>query len=1159
MSRKWNLWVPTNMKTINFTTILTIAQAEKRLTRRLKRYWVFLLASYFFGLAIFIYYSVLHAFFSSFSATLGTINPHYLLSVYGLIFQVIFTIGIVFTAFDVRARDVRERIVEVLDCRPVSNFELIVGRFLALFQLAWFPVLIMCGLLQLLGWLLPLLGAPIGNTVELDSLITFATVVTIPSFFFSISLVFLVTLLVRNRVLSAIISVGALGGMFAGIYYLDIVTYPFFDNFGITIASRFPTDMFTAIGSPEGWLQRIGFMLVSAAFLGFASAIHPRLDDSNRPRTAMISAGLVVSGLAFIGASSFVLSGNLSNPQWVAAHEAVEEMAIPDIVRIDGGVVVDPGDALQATLQLEIQAPANSSLDSALFTLNPGFTVTAVTSSGQALGFTHEDGLLTIDLSVAAGQRAVIDLAYEGRPDAIFAYLDSQLKFESLADFNARGLSGTEPSMFEPEIVALMPGNYWLPLAGNDINREDTRARGRDFFSLDLEVEVPADWLVAGPGMRKDAQAQNAGNVRFRFNPQPQVSKVALVGAEFANYSTDISGVHFEILVHPLHTQNFEVLAPMQAEIEAWVENRLALARDAGLVYPFDAFTIVEVPNGLRVYEGGWRMDTAMAPPAMMLMNESGFPTSRFDFSVGTPSSTSALGTADQQGIRVNDESFKNVSFDRLLQFFTSDLSGGNVFMGMSRSYFSHHIAATGDEAVALNFIMDMLATLVVSDERYYFSMYNDINATVSNLINTAASGGGGSISVTQRTIDSFANNIDVWNSSMGQSLAAIDTKREPRQTINLLTLKGGELAQAIYDVLGPARSGQFLATLLAEHRGGTYRLDDVVNTLAALDPGLSVLFEETFKSTELPGFVVQNVDLYRLPDGLNGEQRYQLLVALRNDEPVVGFTRFTWVSEGTDGNLFTSSDPVRVDGRSAVEFGVVLSTPPLSALITPYLSQNRGQFLAEQFADNDNLRQVEIEAFEGLRPLPWDNSSERIIIDDLDDSFYVIDSTGQSSPDRVAADGQPAMDRGIRVNTGNTPDNWNRIPSTAAYGLYRHTYVSVMAGTGDKKAVLTTDIPSAGLWDLEIHIPAASNVIRQDDMRGVWNLTITTNNGVETIAFDNRAAINGWNLIGSFELPRGEAKIEVTDQTDAIVVRLDAFAWTPVNTNSTTNSEAAQ
>jgi hypothetical protein len=537
----------------------------------------------------------------------------------------------------------------------------------------------------------------------------------------------------------------------------------------------------------------------------------------------------------------------------------------------------------------------------------------------------------------------------------------------------------------------------------------------------------------------------------------------------------------------------------------------------------------------------------------MMLMNESGFPTSRFDFSINTLASTNATGNTDQQGINFNADSFQNVSFDRLLNFFTSDLSGGNIFMGMSRSTFAHHTAATGEEAIALNFILDMLATLVVSDERYYFSMYNDINATVTNLINTVVQGGAAGASVTQRTIGTFANNVEVWNSAMGVSLAAIDTEREPLHTINLLTLKGGELAQAIYDVLGAARAGEFLATLLAEHRNGAFRLSDVVSTLATFDADLSVLFEETFNTTELPGFVVDDADLYRLPDGVNGEQRYQLLVALRNDEPVSGFTRISWIIPGAEQDIYSSA-PFRMEGRSAIEFGVVLSTPPASALITPYLSLNRGQFLAEAFTDTEALPQLDVEAFEGVRDIAWNPASERIIADDLDLSFYIIDDSGQSTPERVAAEGQVAMDQGIRINRGNAPDNWNRIPSPSAWGKYRHTFVSVMAGEGDKKAVLRSDIPRAGLWDLEIHVPAAAG-FRLNNMRGIWNMTITTATGTETIAFDNRAATAGWNLIGSFELPAGEAQIEISNQTDAIVVVVDAIAWTPVNSNS----EAAQ
>lgn len=1033
---------------------------------------------------------------------------------------------------------------------------MIVGRFFALLQLAWFPIVILCCLLQLLGWLLPLLGAPIGDTVEINSLLVFAIMMSIPSFCFIIALVFLITLLVKNRVVSVLASMSVIGALAAALYKLPVIYYPFVDLLGITITAPFPTDMITSFATTEGWFQRSGVLVISLALLGFAAAIHPRLDDSNRARTTLFSGVILATGGVLLIVSSVIFTANLGNQQWLNAHAAVESTVLPDILQMNAAVTVDPGKSMQVNLQLVFQAPAQNSINSALFTLNPGFANVVITDSrGQNLANSFENGLLNIALpaTLASGQSMQINLEYSGTPDNQFAYLDSKLKYESLKDFNDRGLQGTEPGMFDKQFVALMPGTYWLPLAGNDIERDDTRSLPRDFFGLTLDVEVPADWLVAGPGKREVLPAVASGNTRFRFAPEPLLSEVALISAKYQQFTADINNIHFEMLLYPDHTQNFTVLTSLRGEIEQWVSNRLTLAEDAGLVYPFDAFTLVEVPNGLRVYKGGWRMDTALAPPAMMLMNESGFPTSRFDFSINRSVTSSASGSLQQGSIGFNQESFKNISFDRLLTFFSSDLSGGNIFMGMSRSYFSHHTAATGEEAIALNFILDMLATLVVSDQRYYFSMYNNINATVTNLINTVAGGNGAAASadttLTQRTIESFSNNIEVWNSGINSSLARIDTSKEPAQTINLLTLKGGELAQAIYDVLGAQRAGEFLAGILQNYRNTPYILADVVSTLATFDEDLSVLFEESFNTTQLPGFVADNARLFRLPDGSNGEQRYQLLVALRNDEPVAGFTRFAWMIQGEE-QRFYNSIPVRVDGNSAIEFGVVLSQPPINALVKPYLALNRGQFVAGLFTDQQAIPRENAEPFDGVRDIPWNPTTERIISDDLDLNFYIIDDSGQSTPDRVAAAGEVTMDQGIRVNRNNAPDNWNRIPSTSSFGKYRHTFLSVLAGDGNKKAVFASDIPNAGLWDLEIHIPYADGQ-RQDNMRGIWNMEIITANGREKIAFDNRAAIAGWNLIGSFDIPAGPVQIEVTNNTDAIVVVVDAFAWTPISTNN--------
>ena len=60
---------------VNLNNIWAVATMERRHTRRLARYWVFLSIAYLFGIGGYVYYSFLHAFFSSLSASVGMIGP----------------------------------------------------------------------------------------------------------------------------------------------------------------------------------------------------------------------------------------------------------------------------------------------------------------------------------------------------------------------------------------------------------------------------------------------------------------------------------------------------------------------------------------------------------------------------------------------------------------------------------------------------------------------------------------------------------------------------------------------------------------------------------------------------------------------------------------------------------------------------------------------------------------------------------------------------------------------------------------------------------------------------------------------------------------------------------------------------------------------------
>jgi ABC-type transport system involved in multi-copper enzyme maturation permease subunit len=1123
---------------MNWPVIWAVARAEMRLTRRLVRYWVFLVIGYLIGLAGYFYYGALHAFFSSYSATVGAVGPRYLIGAVGLYYLMVFMIGLVFLGFDLRSRDRRERIVEVLDSRPITNFELVFGRFLGVLLPAWVPVVLLALLMEGLGILLPLLGSPVGERIEPVSLVAFIFLMALPAFSFSLAMVFLVTLVVRHRLVAAVLALAVLGGMFFASLRLPLTYGPFFDVTGAYMVN-FPSDIVPGIADRVGWLQRIAVMVAAFALLGLASVIHPRLDGGSRPRGAATAGVVLLAAVAMMAIASSWRAGDLAQIEtWKDAHAARTGEPVPDILSLSGTVHIDPGRELSYDVEMVFRAPEDAALETALFTLNPGLEVVEAEARGVgAVEVHHENGLLELGLPapLAAGQEMTVSLRSVGRPNNWFAYLDNVKTPEALTALEGQlFLLGFERGIFDRRYVALMPGIRWLPAAGADVGRGDTRKRARDFFEIDLSVELPAGWLAAGPGRR-----QESGD-GFRFEPGAPMHEVALIASRFESYAVDVEGVHFELLLSPEHSKNVEVLSDAAGEIRTWLEEHLADAAESGLGYPYDGFTLVEVPTVLRGYEGGWRLDTAFAPPSMVLLRESGFPTARFDVPFRNPEDWQ-----DREG------GMPRAKRQRLEAFSVNDFSGGAIFSGASRSFFRDQTAAFGADALAVNFVVEELASLVLTDSRSYFSAHlfgPELGQAVQQTVTSYFAAGRRDANFATAMIDAFTSRPEVWSAVLGTSLRDLDPWEDPQRAFDALTLKAGALAQSLYDGLGADATAKLLATLRERYRGETFDLAELIAVGAELDPGLGELFEDWLTTVDLPGFVAEEGSAFRLADGPDGAPRYQVTVEVRNDEPVPGVFRMTTrTGEGGEASR-EDSDPVRIGGQSAMRWSTVLSQPPTGIWVDSYLSLNREAFRVP-LPPIDETEIVSAEPLEGVEEVPWSaGDPETITVDDLDDGFAVVNGS-QGSGFRLAGRGvDRETDQGLPLQDfGGLPREWSRAGSSSSWGRYRHTVAYVRPGEGEGSATFASEVPRGGSWELEIHLPHKQR-FRSARSWGVWTLTVSDASGDREVTFDAGAAERGWSLVEAFELTGGEVSVSLSDQTDGQVVVADAIRWRPAN-----------
>ena len=1154
---------------IRLPLILAIARAEIRSTRRLARYWIFAVLSVLVSFLIYMQYAAMHGFASRFSATIGSMGPRYLMAEIGLYMVIIFVTGLIFLAFDVRARDIRERMVEVLDSRPVSNAEFLIGRTLGLVLMAWIPVLVFGLVVQAFGLIAISLGLPIGEPVEPYSLANF-TLYALSAFVMWCSVVVLLAVLIGNRLLVAVAALALFGLQIWSISQLPVYLQGLLGAFPIALAS----DMTPVLLGDGQILQRLAMWILAAGFLVLAVAFHPRRDDGSKARQVSFGAGLVALACVCIGIqASLAIDDVNQRSTWLSDHEARREEPRADLLTIEGSVIIDPGRQLELDLQVRLKAPIDKHLDVLLFTFNPGLTVEQISAGGKDVRWTHTSGLLeiTLETPLAANAETIVTLVASGSPDTTFGYLDSaiDLMTGSVVDIQLM-LLGNQVSVFDSRYVALMPGSRWLPHAGSDVPGDDARTHPADYFEVDLEVEVPADWLVAGPG-RRQALAASGNRARFRFHPGAPLPEVGLLASRFERRAAEILGIEFELLFYPGHNRNLELFADAGGVIEERLEELLNDANNMGFSYPYGGFSLVESPANLRGYGGGWRMDTVQAMPGLMLLRETSFPTSRFEMEFRNPES-----------LENRDGGLLGAKLFAIERYFENDFSGGNLFFGASRNFLHFQTSATGEGALAINFVLDELVNLLLTGKRGYFSAH-EFNKQIGFLIGQTMMDivTGRTDSVVDAVIRAAVDRPSVWDRALGTSLTELNPTDNPKQVLNVLALKCQAIANSIFDGLGRAKTAALVTEVLARYRGGHFTAADLERIAIDLDADLEPLIGDWLNAAALPGFLTSAVVVDRLVDNEDGIPRYQTRVHVRNDEPTPGLVRLRYATIART-DLQTGSDlrwettqPHRIAGYQSIEIGIVSSAPPTELWLQPYLALNR-QDVRLTLPRIDEQARVNDEALIGAQLSLWYPNSNQfqmdIVVDDLDEGFSVAyDDLRADAPEGESSFFLPEidMDQGLPEFQGilGPPAVWSRSSdSPTSWGKYRRTVALVKSGTGDGRAVFTTALPHPGRWQLAYHIPEATgnkaitargtSAQRRGAGVGVqssiplnlgdYNLTLLAGGETYSLEFDGSVAEPGWNDLGQFELGEGEVQVVVTDETSGNVVIADAIRWRP-------------
>lgn len=1160
---------------MNIHTIWVLALTEMRSCRRLIRSWLVIV--FVFTVCIGWYLASLGSNLDPDPATSWihySMNARYMIAGMMKTVVVASSCGLIFLAFDIRARDVRDRIDAVVDSLPFNNVETIVGRLFGILLLLLIPVL---GLISLVGCyelIAELCGVKYRVGIHPISVASLFVWDLLPHLVFFGTFVACLSTVVRNRMVIAFIGLGVLFGALWIQGYIPVFLRPSLSPYVASVL--FPSDLAPIFVTPPIATSRIAILIGSIALLLGAAALLPRTEP-RRKALAQLSVALFGIGvLIFVGSLYLVHVPTNLKEQWTEHHRQHQPTAVPDVQHIAGHVNIQPGHLITLDITLTVATPSSDTAKSIVFSLNPGYKITQVFVDGEQYSdFSFEAGLLTLSSQVFTQDLHEVRLLTRGRPDDRFAYLDQSRNFHTLADDNVPRL-GLRNSIFHADYVALMPGIFWYPTAGVATDRDNLETQPRDLFTFDLTVTVPRTWRVAMAGERKAVVKQKRNS--FQFNSDIPLPELALLAAEFEHRATTIHGIEFEVLFSKRHRKYLDELSKVTDQLHSWISKHINTARAVSLQYPYESFSVVEVPSSLRIYGGGWQMGSVLQPPAMMLIRENTLPTVHFD------SLVTGLGLRNYDKL----DGQYNMDFLALWRYVSEDMQGSNPFVGISRNFVSHQVSATGPGATALQLLLDELANQLIIgyDSCFIFSAaefghYIEGHSWGSRWseyrLNTGNNARRHRISMA--TLPSTRHVMD------RVALVDLDFRTDPISSFRVLYSKGHAIATSMIAYYGAEKIGTLLKKLSTDYKGKGFTVEDFVEVASMVDIDLRDWVLPWLEDTMLPGYLVSSPTVSKTSKPDLGDAAYQTTFVIHNAEPASGLLRVVW-SENKSGHLmwYTQekldySDWIFFEENRAKRIAIQSNNPLIGTRIEPVLALNRmptelllpmgDEFIAEHSS-----------ALPFVTEATWaPPNTESIVVDDLDPTFNIVVRPDDSEDYAIVSKQSHTpirgdeFDHGLPVTFYPQSGEWHRLYDPTSYGHYRRTHVRIARGNQSSAASFVANIPHEGTWRLDFYVPQPvfyspvyggdidffgltfgdssfwPRPAKQDTSGEHYRLTIKAGKSSWKEIFDVANAREGWNVVGTFDLSSTYVQVLLNDYAghEKIMVYADAIRWTPL------------
>lgn len=1033
----------------------------------------------------------------------------------------------IFLASDFLKRDKKLDTTDVIYIRSMSNGEYVAGKTIG--NLVVFIILNLIILSE------ALIFNMIAENIAVNwmAYLQYFLIISLPTLVFILGLSFFVMSILKNQAITFIL---LLGYVAVTIFYLNTKYYFLFDYMAYSLPLL--NSDFIGFGNMDTIIVHRGmYACFGVAFIFLTVSLLKRLPQSPYSNKVTLVPALIFF-IAGIWLGKMHVTSFIRNQDLRAEMRSLNDANITtprlkvESYKID---LNHQGNSVEVTAKLKVSNPHTETVNHFVFSLNPGFRVSKITFNGKEISPKRELQLISFpDTKLEPGESAEIEFTYSGKPDEAQSFLDVDNKTMETPNRANMYKIDKRSAIVSPNYVLLTRECNWYPIAGTGFGKQSKQWMQKQFSGFDLTVKTSQGLTAISQGKAEQSEGT------FHFTNRHNLPQISLVIGNYTVKSQVIDGLDFNLYLHKDHDYFSKFLEPIKDTIPELIKTALKdYERKIDMYYPFERFTVIEVPAQFFSYPRTLIGEREQIQPETILFPEKGLLIDEADFA-------GSLKRMERWG-RGEDNSTPEEKKINVLNNFFALFTQASARPDFSQNQGQVQVT---EKANPLYFypLFYNYAYFIQSDQwpitdRIFEAYLKKSSAEIGAM-------------GWMRDMQGMTENEQANLALLDHTFAELLDDPEKVQIIdNVIQLKGQTLFSIIKRKTGDEAFDDFMFNFLKNIRFNSTTIEDFNEQIKQqFSTDLLPYMGKWFSSKELPGYLIGSVKAVNVLDG----DRLKTMVKFRitNSEKTEGIVlvQFRLGEGGGPGrgrfagggaNSETIDKLLHLVGGQTKEVSYLLDGTPRNITINTLTSRN---IPAELRLPLDNIEEdKKATPFEGEKlldtPVQLAEKGE-FISDDEDSTFRFTVSDDKSLLQKLLLSEEQSQDKFVGFNTWRAPRTWKATTNSGFFGKFIRSAHYVKSGDGSKKAIWSIPISGDGTYEVFSYITKMRRGPRRDnqDASGEYIYTVNHNGEKENVVIDLKTIDDGWNSLGSFYFSGDTVKIELGNKSAAQVVIADAI-----------------